>query len=81
MHELKFANDLVERASEILIKENAKKVIQINLRMGQASGLDQNELLNSFLAATKHSHLENCKLVIEESFGADVEFLYMEVVS
>jgi hydrogenase nickel incorporation protein HypA/HybF len=79
MHELSLAMDLVDRASEIAQKEKVQKVTQISVKIGKLSGVDLNAFRFAFPEACKKTILQDCELIIEDSYGAEFQFLNMEV--
>ena len=79
MHELSLALELVDRASEIAKRETAKKVLQINVRIGPESGVDTEAFKFAFPEAAKNTILENADLIIEVGNGREFQFVNMEV--
>ncbi len=66
MHELSIAHALVESASEAAEKAGARKVTQVNLRLGALAGVVRNALEFGYAIATQDTLLEGSTLVIEE---------------
>ncbi len=79
MHELSLAMDLIERAEEIARRENAKRVRQIEVEIGDLSGIDRESFAFVFPEAASNSLLSEALLVIRTSSGREFQFVSMEV--
>ena len=66
MHELSLAIDLVEQLSEVLLREKASKVIEINLVIGAMSGVERVPFEFAFPVAAEDTALAGAVLNIEE---------------
>ena len=65
MHELSLAMALVEQVEEAATKALATKVLQINLSLGEWSGVDRDSFEFCFPLAAQNSIMEGAKLAIE----------------
>jgi hydrogenase nickel incorporation protein HypA/HybF len=66
MHELSIAHNLVEIASDAALREGAKSVSKVYLRLGVMSGVVKHALLFTYDIATKDTPLEGSELIIED---------------
>lgn len=66
MHELSLAMDLVEQLSEVVRKENASEVLEINVVIGAMSGVERVPFEFAFPEAARNTPLEGARLNIEE---------------
>lgn len=66
MHELSIAMDLVEQLTEVVRKENASEVLEINVVMGAMCGVEKVPFEFAFPEAAKNTPLEGAMLNIEE---------------
>ena len=66
MHELSLAMDLVEQLNEVVIREKATKVVEINIVIGAMSGVERVPFEFAFPQAAQNTPLEGAVLHIEE---------------
>ncbi len=66
MHEFSLAIDMVEQLTEVLIRENATKVVEISIVMGAMSGVEKVPFEFAFPQAAQDTPLEGAVLNIEE---------------
>ncbi|MCK5133083.1 MAG: hydrogenase maturation nickel metallochaperone HypA [Candidatus Sabulitectum sp.] len=66
MHELSLAMDLVEQLNEVLIREKATKVVEINVVIGAMSGVEKVPFEFAFPEAAMNTPIEGAVLNIEE---------------
>ena len=66
MHEFSLAIDLVEQLTEVMIRENATKVVEISVVMGAMSGVERVPFEFAFPEAARDTPLEGAVLHIEE---------------
>ena len=66
MHEFSLAIDLVEQLTEVMIRENATKIVEINIVMGAMSGVERVPFEFAFPQAAQDTPLEGAVLHIEE---------------
>ncbi len=66
MHELSLAVDMVEQLVEVLEKENASRVIEINVVMGALSGVERVPFEFAFPVAAENTPVSGAVLNIEE---------------
>lgn len=66
MHELSLAIDLVEQLNEVLIRENATKVVAINVVIGAMSGVEKVPFEFAFPVAAEGTPVADAVLNIEE---------------
>jgi hydrogenase nickel incorporation protein HypA/HybF len=66
VHELSVAEELVELASEQLLRAGADLVVSIRLRVGALAGVIPPALRSAFHAASAGSPVDGARLLIEE---------------
>lgn len=66
MHELSLAMELVEQLKEVVIRENATVVTEINIVMGAMSGVERVPFEFAFPEAARNTAMEGAVLKIEE---------------
>ena len=66
MHELSLAMELVEQLKEVVIRENATVVTEINIVMGAMSGVERVPFEFAFPEAARNTAMEGAVLNIEE---------------
>jgi Zn finger protein HypA/HybF involved in hydrogenase expression len=71
--------DLIERAEEIARRENARRVTQIEVAIGDLSGVDRESFAFVFPEAARDSLLSEALLVIREGTDREFQFVSMEV--
>lgn len=79
MHELSLAVELVERAAEIARREQAKKVTEIEVMIGDLSGVDAEAFAFAFPEAARGTVLADASLKIERTAGNEFQFKTLEV--
>lgn len=67
MHELAVTEEIVKIALEYAERNNAQKVIRINLRIGEMSHLVEDMLIRVFHHLTRGTIMEGAKVFIERS--------------
>jgi hydrogenase nickel incorporation protein HypA/HybF len=65
MHELSLATEIVKNVSELALKNEANKVIQLSLEFGVMSGVEKETFDFCFDIAAKNTILEGAKLSIK----------------
>jgi hydrogenase nickel incorporation protein HypA/HybF len=66
VHELSVAEELVELASEQLLRAGAGRVVSIRVRVGALAGVIPPALRSAFRAASAGSPVEGARLLIDE---------------
>lgn len=66
MHELSIAVSLVEEVEAILSKENAEKVLSLEVSIGEISGVEREPFEFCFPLAAEGTALEKARLEIKE---------------
>ncbi len=66
MHEFSLAIDLVEQLKEVVTREKATKVVEINVVIGALSGVERVPFEFAFPQAAQDTPLEGAVLIIEE---------------
>ena len=66
MHEFSLAVDLVEQLTEVVIREKATTVVEINIVMGAMSGVERVPFEFAFPEAARDTCFEGAVLHIEE---------------
>lgn len=66
MHELSLAMDLVEQLSEVVSRENASEVLEINIVIGAMSGVERVPFEFAFPEAARNTPMQGAVLNIEE---------------
>lgn len=80
MHELSIALSILEGAEEEAERHGGARVEAIYLRVGPLSGIVHEALLSAYQLACEQTPFENCRLVIEEGQGHDLQISALELV-
>ncbi len=66
MHELSLAYDLVRQLEEVLRREGATRVVQIDMELGGMSGVEREPFEFAFPIASEGTEIEGARLVFVE---------------
>jgi hydrogenase nickel incorporation protein HypA/HybF len=79
MHELSIATALVEVACEEATNRGLGRVHALHLRLGALAGVVKEALLFSFDVAAAGTAIEGARLEVQDSSGAELELVALEV--
>jgi hydrogenase nickel incorporation protein HypA/HybF len=79
MHELSIANALVELACEEAEHRGLHRVQALHIRIGPLAGIVKEALLFSFDLAAAGTAIEGARLEVQESSGAELQLVALEV--
>jgi len=79
MHELSIALNIVEIASEELVRHGGERIRAIHIQLGPLSCVAKEALLFSFSLACEGTAAEGSRLVIEDTQGQDLDIVRMEI--
>ncbi len=82
MHELSIAMSILDMAEEEAEKHGGASALQaIHIRIGALSGVVPRALIAAYELAREQTPLENCRLVVEEAPGDELQVSALELAS
>jgi hydrogenase nickel incorporation protein HypA/HybF len=79
MHELSIASALVELACEEAEHRGLQRIQAVHVRIGPLAGIVKEALLFSFDLAAAGTAIEGARLEVQESSGAELQLVALEV--
>ncbi len=79
MHELSIAMSVLELAEEEAERRGGAEVTAIFLQIGTLSGVVAEALTSAFELARESSEFKNCRLVIEQAPGHELQLTALEL--
>ncbi len=81
MHELSIAMSILDMAEEEAEKYGGVAVQAIHIKIGALSGVVPQALMAAYELAREQTPLENCRLVVEETAGDELQVSALELAS
>ena len=81
MHELSIAMSILDLAEEEALKHDGARVSAIHVKIGEMSGVVAQALTNAYELAREQTPFEQCRLVIEQTPGTELQVAALELVS